>query len=283
MIKTTRSAGSMKRVKTREKFEEDARKVHGTRYLYYDVTYIKDSQKLEVTCRIHGNFWVTARDHLNGRNCKECSKKTKSRKLTKGREIFCEKANKIHNSLYDYTLVPSKFKVRDKVKIICPIHGVFEQVAYYHLQKNGCTKCHNSQGERLIAAGLQNLGVVFESDKKMSDYSTLESFDFYIEGFGLIIEYDGIQHFQPTAFSSSMVGELAEKAFRSQKERDIRKNIWCNSNGIILLRIPYYMENKISVIIPALIKKMSEESNLPRKVDREYWDNWLLSVYREYL
>lgn len=31
------------------------------------------------------------------------------------------------------------------------------------------------------------------------------------------------------------------------------------------------------------IEKMSEESNLPRKVDREYWDNWLLGVYREYL
>lgn len=31
------------------------------------------------------------------------------------------------------------------------------------------------------------------------------------------------------------------------------------------------------------IAKLSEDSNLPRQVDREYWNNWLLSVYREYL
>lgn len=31
------------------------------------------------------------------------------------------------------------------------------------------------------------------------------------------------------------------------------------------------------------IEKMSEESSLPRKVDREYWDNWLLGVYNNYL
>lgn len=31
------------------------------------------------------------------------------------------------------------------------------------------------------------------------------------------------------------------------------------------------------------IEKLSEESNLPRQVDKDYWNNWLLNVYREYL
>lgn len=31
------------------------------------------------------------------------------------------------------------------------------------------------------------------------------------------------------------------------------------------------------------IEKLSEESNLPRQVDKEYWNNWLLDVYRNYL
>lgn len=273
----------MKKVKTREKFEKDARKTHGTRYLYDDVVYIKDSQKIEVTCRLHGNFWVGARDHLKGKNCKECSKKTKSRKLTKGKEIFCSKANTVHGSFYDYSLVPQKFKVRDKVKIVCPVHGVFEQVAYYHLQKNGCTNCHNSQGEKLISSELSKLGIAFESDKKLLAYSTLESFDFFIPNLNLVIEFDGIQHFQPTAFSSSMIGEVAERAFKSQQERDLRKDLWCDGNGIIILRIPYYMEKKLSMIIPALIEKMAESSSLPQKVDRAYWDKWLLTVYNEYL
>lgn len=31
------------------------------------------------------------------------------------------------------------------------------------------------------------------------------------------------------------------------------------------------------------IEKLSEGSNLPRQVDKEYWNNWLLDVYRNYL
>jgi predicted nucleotidyltransferase len=31
------------------------------------------------------------------------------------------------------------------------------------------------------------------------------------------------------------------------------------------------------------VEKLSELSSLPRKVDRDYWDNWLLKVYNEYL
>ena len=31
------------------------------------------------------------------------------------------------------------------------------------------------------------------------------------------------------------------------------------------------------------VEKLSKESDLPKKVDRNYWDNWLLEVYREYL
>lgn len=31
------------------------------------------------------------------------------------------------------------------------------------------------------------------------------------------------------------------------------------------------------------IEKLAEESSLPKKVDRNYWDNWLLGVYKEYL
>lgn len=31
------------------------------------------------------------------------------------------------------------------------------------------------------------------------------------------------------------------------------------------------------------IEKLSEESSLPRQVNKDYWNNWLLGVYREYL
>lgn len=41
-------------------------------------------------------------------------------------EDFVNKSNTIHNNFYDYSLVEYKNN-KLKVKIICPIHGTFEQ------------------------------------------------------------------------------------------------------------------------------------------------------------
>jgi hypothetical protein len=55
---------------------------------------------------------------------------------------FIKEANKIHNNKYDYSLVEYKNN-STKVKIICPIHGVFEQLPTSHLYYK-CPKCsHN--------------------------------------------------------------------------------------------------------------------------------------------
>lgn len=55
-------------------------------------------------------------------------------------EDFVERSNKIHNNKYDYSKV-DWINTRKYVEIICPIHGVFTQQAYKHLQGRGCPKC----------------------------------------------------------------------------------------------------------------------------------------------
>ena len=60
------------------------------------------------------------------------------RKLTS--EEFIERANIIHKNKYDYSLV-NYINARTKVKIICPIHGVFSQSAGSHLHGCGCPAC----------------------------------------------------------------------------------------------------------------------------------------------
>jgi len=57
---------------------------------------------------------------------------------------FVEKANKIHNNKYDYSLV-EYINSKSKIKIICPIHGVFEQTPAKHLMGRGCQKCGGSE------------------------------------------------------------------------------------------------------------------------------------------
>lgn len=60
-------------------------------------------------------------------------------------EIFINKANKIHNNMYDYSLVNYK-NVNIKVKIICEKHGSYLKSPKNHLyNKQGCPKCSNSK------------------------------------------------------------------------------------------------------------------------------------------
>lgn len=58
---------------------------------------------------------------------------------------FSNLAREIHGNLYDYSLV--EYKGYDvKVKIICPIHGVFNQTPHNHItNRNNCTKCGRIQ------------------------------------------------------------------------------------------------------------------------------------------
>lgn len=55
-------------------------------------------------------------------------------------EQFIEVSKKVHNNYYDYSLV-NYTGSKNKVIIICPIHGKFEQEAASHKQGAGCNKC----------------------------------------------------------------------------------------------------------------------------------------------
>jgi len=58
-------------------------------------------------------------------------------------ERFIEISKNVHGNKYDYTLV-SYINSKTKVKIICPIHGVFEQVPEYHMKGCNCKLCVNN-------------------------------------------------------------------------------------------------------------------------------------------
>jgi hypothetical protein len=60
------------------------------------------------------------------------------RKITT--EEFIERSHKIHGHKYDYS-VSKYIDSYHKIKINCPIHGLFIQFPYYHLDGNGCQKC----------------------------------------------------------------------------------------------------------------------------------------------
>lgn len=58
----------------------------------------------------------------------------------KTKEQFIEESKKIHGNKYDYSLVSYR-SIGKSVKILCPIHGEFEQIVSNHLKGKGCKYC----------------------------------------------------------------------------------------------------------------------------------------------
>lgn len=55
-------------------------------------------------------------------------------------EEFIQKARKVHGDKYDYSL-STYTTAKQKVQIICPKHGIFEQSPDGHLRGQGCPQC----------------------------------------------------------------------------------------------------------------------------------------------
>ena len=123
-----------------KKFIEKAIKIHGDKYDYSKVEYIKAHDKVIIICKEHGEFQVRANNHLIGIKCKNCSIIKNSNKNRKTLNEFINKAIEIHGNKYDYSKV-DYINIDTKIIILCKLHGEFEQIPYSHLSGNNCPKC----------------------------------------------------------------------------------------------------------------------------------------------
>lgn len=127
------------KTKTTHYFIEKAQVIHGDKYNYDSTNYQKRQLKVKIICPSHGEFLQKAGNHLNGRGCPLCMKE----KFTKTIERFIIEAKQIHGDKYNYHLVEYK-NTNKKVKITCPIHGLFLQSPTHHLRQQGCPKCQST-------------------------------------------------------------------------------------------------------------------------------------------
>jgi very-short-patch-repair endonuclease len=208
-------------------FIEKANAIHNNKYDYSLVNYQNSKSKVKIICPKHGIFEQTPNNHINlKQGCPLCSKNNN--------DSFIEKANVIHNNKYDYSLVNYQ-NSKSKVKIICPVHGVFEQTYDSHiLKKCGCPNCKISKGENEIKTFLIDNNIYFINQYKFDNCKNKRKlpFDFYLPDLNVCIEFDGEQHFR----KHKLWGE--EKLIQTQTNDQI-KNIFCIENNIKLIRIKF--------------------------------------------
>ena len=217
---------------TKEEFIEKAKEVHGNKYDYSKVEYKNSQTKIIIICPIHGEFLQQPYSHLNGNGCPLCVSLKK-----RTTETFIEKAREVHGDLYDYSKV-NYVNYFTNVTIICQEHGEFEQLPSNHLRNEGCPKCSQSKGEKLIAAILQSMNIEFIEQYQISidtniNVSGKAFIDFYVPSKNTFIEFNGAQHYIPVDYFGGNV------QFNKQIQRDNYIKKYCAINNIKLIEIKY--------------------------------------------
>ena len=69
--------------------------------------------------------------------------------IHKNNKTFINEANLKHNNYYNYSKV-NYLNHSTKIIIICPKHGIFEQIPTSHLSGVGCSECSESKGETKV-------------------------------------------------------------------------------------------------------------------------------------
>lgn len=185
--------------------------------------------------------------------CRKCKYEHATKKQRKTNVQFKDELSKVHGGTiiglesYVNTHTPIKFK--------CTKCGtVFKTEPNAILRISGCPACAESKGELAIANILDKLGVSYIIQKRFDKcrYIRPLPFDFYINDYGTLIEFDGPQHNIPVDFWGG------EDGLRLYKKRDSIKNKFALDNGYKLIRIPYTQnDEKISNIIENFINKGS--------------------------
>jgi len=229
-----------------EEFKSICSLKHSSFYNYDKTNYINDKTKVLITCPVHGDFWQYPSNHKIGNGCDLCARRkrgmSKRFSLNKLKEKFFE----IHQEAYNYDLITEQVTHKQKIKIQCnKCKLIFETTVDHHLnQRCGCPQCIKSKGEIRIINFLNKNKINFIPQKKFDDCRGKRNplpFDFYLIGYNLCIEFDGIQHFKGWS------GD--KKDLESHKIRDLIKTNYCLVKNIRLIRISYLNFDSIEEIL----------------------------------
>ena len=192
--------------------------------------YIDTSTKINHKCSKGHIYPQTPSDHLQSVGCPTCKgtfKKTPE-------EYYNEcKEKGLDLPIEDYK------GVNVKIKHKCKYGHIYPQTPNDHLRGKGCPSCNESKGEKYIRNYLDNNSIKYIPQKTFEDLKDKQplSYDFYLPDYSMLIEYQGIQHFQSVSFNGKDYTDLDK-----QKHHDRIKQRFAKDNEYKLLK-PTYKTN----------------------------------------
>ena len=229
--------------KTDRQFQQEVFDLVGDEYTFLD-KYSNNKTKLRVKHNKCGNVYdVTPKDFIRGRRCPYCSKKKH-----KDTHEFAKEISTLGNGEYillsDYINAYTKIKVKH---LKC--NTIYEVRPYSFLQGNRCPYCNVPKGETIIAKILNTLNINYEPQKTFDDLRDINilSYDFYVPDQSILIEYQGLQHYEPVDYFGG------DNKFFIQQKHDKLKSDYAKDHGYTLIAVSY-TEDTFSKIKKYLIK-----------------------------
>ena len=230
--------------KTDTQFKQEIYNLVGDEYTFLDL-YVNTRTKLRVKHNKCGHVYRVKPDSfLHGKRCRYCC-------------IYTGKTNiQFQQEVYDlvgdeYTFLDTynnaKTKLRVKHNKCGHVYGVRPTDFFSHNSR--CPYCNSSKGETIISKILNTLNIKYEPQKTFDDLQDKSylSYDFYIPDQNILIEYQGIQHYEPVdCFGGG-------SKFKKQQKHDKIKLDYAKSKGYKLIAVPY-TEDTFSKIKKYLIK-----------------------------
>lgn len=212
-----------------------------------DEDYINNTSKLKMICPEGHKCEISWSNFQQGKRCRECAIKDKAKKQRIDFNII-QKA--FEKECYILLSKEEEYKNKDS-KLLYLCDKGHKNITNWSNFNSGCRcpKCNSPKGERKIIKYLESNNISFIHDKNIWNENDLRP-DFYLPSYNLVIEFDGIQHFEPVEHFGG------EKNFQITQKRDRDKNEYCKKNNINILRIPYWEFDNIENIICQEIEKL---------------------------
>ncbi|MEN8424044.1 GIY-YIG nuclease family protein [Acinetobacter junii] len=226
---------------SREKVIEQFKSVHGDTYDYSLVEYLGDTTKVKIVCKKHGVFEQWVQGHKKGSGCRQCAITSLKPRYTTKQVI--EQFKKKHGDKFDYSKVNYTHAL-NKVKIICQIHGEFEQLVQAHRRGQGCAQCMYDEKRHSSEHIIEKFK---EIHKNTYDYSMViySNIDTHVE---IICEEHGVFNQTPYHHLQGSGCPKCVGKYRTQKEL-IRqfKEVHKDKYDYSLVRFIYVLE-KVEII-----------------------------------
>lgn len=216
--------------------------------------YVDNKTPVKCKCKICNHEWIVKSPfQLYNSHCPKCAAKENGEKKKLDFDTFQS------TILPDITLLSDYIGINKKIDCSCNKCGFFWTVNQAgSLRISGCPNCNKSHGESKIKHYLDKNNIQYKWQKCFDGLigvgGGLLSYDFYIEQYNLLIEFQGVQHKQIVQYFDG------KEQFEKQQEHDMRKREYAKNYNINLLEIWYYDIDKTEKILEQTLNNLKSES-----------------------